>query len=100
MSRTIRITGTEDAVATTAPAAPADAEEITTDPAGVPHRAHGACTATWRRVPVSRNRPELGTATEFGHKECREPAAVDRFVQVAQSGRYRPVYACPAHARS
>ncbi|MEW2631638.1 hypothetical protein AB0903_08255 [Streptomyces sp. NPDC048389] len=82
----------------TAPAAPADAEEIATDPAGVPHRAHGTCTATWRRVPVNRNRPELGTTTEFGHKECREPATVDRFVQVAQSRRYRPVYACPAHA--
>lgn len=45
-------------------------------------------------------RPELGTTSEFGHRACGEPATVDDFVKVAQATYYRPVYACPAHARS
>ncbi|MFB8402172.1 hypothetical protein [Streptomyces sp. NPDC055912] len=82
----------------TDPAAPVEQEATTADPAGHPHRTHGTCRATWRREPVNRFRPELGTTTAFGHRECGEPATVDRFVQVAQSTRYAPVYACPAHA--
>ncbi|MFE3378751.1 hypothetical protein [Streptomyces anulatus] len=80
----------------TTPAAPA-VPELTVDPAGVPHRTTGACIATWKRVPVSRTRPELGITTEFGHRQCREPGTVSHFVKVAQSARYRPVYSCPAH---
>ncbi|GHA94396.1 hypothetical protein [Streptomyces chryseus] len=84
----------------TAEAAPADPEPTTADPAGVPHRKRGTCTATWRRVPVNRNRADLGTTTEFGHPECGEPATVDRFVKAAHAEHFRPVYACPAHART
>ncbi|WP_138909967.1 hypothetical protein [Streptomyces chryseus] len=84
----------------TAEAAPADPDATTADPNGVPHRTHGTCAATTRRVSVNRLRPELGTTTEFGHPACGEPATVDRFVKVAQSTYYRPVYACPAHTSS
>lgn len=87
-------------IPTATPAEPDAPEEVTADPAGVPHRAHGTCGATWRRVPVSRTRPELGDTAEFGHPKCGEPATVDRFVQVAQATYFRPVYACPAHARN
>jgi hypothetical protein len=76
------------------------APEVTADPNGAFHDTHRPCAATFRRVPVNRFRPELGMTTEFGHRACGEPGTLDRFVKVAQSGRYTPVYACPAHART
>lgn len=78
----------------------ATAPEITKDPNGVPHRTAGTCSSTTRRVPVNTLRPELGTTAEFGHPACGEPATVNRFVKVSQATYYRPVYACPTHARS
>ncbi|MXM67036.1 hypothetical protein GR925_27305 [Streptomyces sp. HUCO-GS316] len=77
----------------------APAPEVTADPAGVPHRTKGTCGATWRREPVNRQRPELGTTSQFGHPACGEDAVIDRFVKAAHHDYYRPVYACPAHAR-
>ncbi|MFC9341454.1 hypothetical protein ACFT0G_31120 [Streptomyces sp. NPDC057020] len=61
----------------TDPAAAVEQEATTADPAGRPHRTHCTCRATWRREPVNRFRPELGTTTQFGHRECGEPATVD-----------------------
>jgi hypothetical protein len=77
----------------------AELRATTTDPNGAPHATDGPCTATWRRVPVNRNRPELGTTTEFGHRQCGESGTVDRFVKAAQGTYFIPVYACPAHRR-
>lgn len=81
-------------------ARPAAPVPTTADPSGVAHATQGTCGATWRRELINRNRPELGEATQFGHRECGEPATVDRFVKVAQGNHFIPVYACPAHARS
>lgn len=75
------------------------AADVTVDPDGVPHSVNGMCKATWRREPVNRLRPELGTTTQFGYPECGEDARVDRFVKAAQRKGYVPVYACPAHTR-
>lgn len=74
--------------------------ETTADPNGVHHHTARPCAATFRRVPVNRNRPELGTTTEFGHPACEEPGTVDRFVKAAHATYYIAVYACPAHARA
>ena len=78
---------------------PADGEAVTADPDGVPHRTAGACLATWRREPVNRLRPELGSTTQFGLMPCGEAGVIDRFVKATHHNGYRPVYACPVHAR-
>lgn len=74
--------------------------QTTTDPNGVHHHTNSPCAATFRRVPISRSRPDLGDTTEFGHPACGEPGTVDRFVKAAHATYYIAVYACPAHARA
>lgn len=79
---------------------PADgAPAVTKDPNGVPHRTGGTCSATWRREPVNRLRPELGDTTQFGYPACGEAGVIDRFVKAAHHNGYAPVYACRAHCR-
>ncbi|MFF4323729.1 hypothetical protein [Streptomyces sp. NPDC001568] len=80
-----------------------DGEETPTtttlDPQGIPHRLFGPCGATFRRVPVIKQRTgeRMGLTSQFGHRACGLPARVARFVKVAQSDRYAPVYHCPEH---
>ncbi|MCC9309890.1 hypothetical protein LN042_22930 [Kitasatospora sp. RB6PN24] len=70
--------------------------ETTADPNGVAHHTVGACQATWRTVSTGGG---TSTAAQFGYPACGAPGRIDRFVQVSQSTVYRPVRACPDHAR-